>query len=115
MKTNLNRTITTVDEAEAFLSELDENNEVFNPDDDAHGVLWQTCSPTHEEKDALNRLMAEVWAVSNETFDPHEYLLELDEEEDRRMNLARPENDPETRHWANHATWLERDSDHGED
>lgn len=90
MKTNLNRTISTQEEAEAFLSELHENNEVFNPDDNAHEVLWETCKPTDEDKDALNRLMAEVWAVTNETFDPHEYLLDLDEDEDRRMDLARP-------------------------
>lgn len=90
MKTNLNRTITNQDEAEAFLNELHENNEVFNPDDNAHEVLWETCKPTDEEKDQLNRLMAEVWAVTSETFDPHEYLLDLDEDEDRRMDLARP-------------------------
>jgi len=115
MKTNLNRTISTQDDAELFLNELHENNEVFNPDDNAHGVLWQTCNPTDLEKEELNRLMAQVWAVSNENFDPHEYLLGLDEEEERRMNLARPETDPETRYFNNHATWLERDSDHGED
>jgi len=54
MKTNLNRTISTQDEAEDFLNELFENKEYFNPD-------------------------------------------------------------PEKRHFDNHTTWLERDSDHGED
>lgn len=32
MKTNLNRTITTVDEAKAFLRDLHTNNEVFHPE-----------------------------------------------------------------------------------
>lgn len=91
MKTNLNRTISTQEEAEAFLSELHENNEVFNPDDSAHDVIWETCpQPSAEECDKLNVLMNDCLNVGDGEFDVHGYLLDLDEEEERRMRLARP-------------------------
>lgn len=92
MKTNLNRTISTHEEAEAFLNELFENDEVFNPDDSAHDVIWDNCEqpPTAEECNKLNILMNAVWEVANDDFDPHAYLLDLLEEEERRMRLARP-------------------------
>jgi len=117
MKTNLDRTITTQDEAEDFLSELFENGESFHPEDDAHQIIW-SCNPapTDEECDKLNTLISQIYNLPNyPEFDPCEYFCELHEEEDRRMNLARPETDPEKRHWDNHTTWLERDSDNGED
>lgn len=88
MKTNLNRTITTIDEAEAFLNELFEHKEYFNPDDNAHEVIFSTCpDPTREEKDKLNDLMSQVWKFHN---DPHEFLLDLINDDDRIMRLARP-------------------------
>jgi len=108
MKTNLNRTITTQDEAEAFLSELFENTEYFNPDDNAHEVIWQTCSPTDDEKDKLNVLMS---ATFIDGFDPHGYLLDMINDDERREILARPEYDSEQKAFNNRATYLERNED----
>lgn len=93
MKTNLDRTITTQDEAEAFLSELFENGESFHPEDAAQDIIWalpKEQQPTRNECVMLNNLMNECFHVSDE-FDPCEYLNDLREEEERRMKLARPD------------------------
>ena len=91
MKTNLNRTITNQEEAEAFLSELFENGESFHPEDDAHQIIW-SCEqpPTAEECDKLNVLMNDCINVGDGEFDVCKYLEDLRMEEERRMNLARP-------------------------
>lgn len=75
MKTNLNRVITSEAEAKEFLLELIVNNEIYNPDDDARLVAWETCNPSQMEKGLLNICMKEVWQFLP---DPHAFLLEND-------------------------------------
>lgn len=90
MKTNLPESITTIEEAEAFLSELHENGESFNPDDAAQDVAWPIGKhPNRYELTKLNILMNEVLNVDG--FDAYDYLLELENENERINNLARPE------------------------
>jgi len=96
MKTNLNRTITTQEDAEYFLSELFENGESFHPEDDARNIIKFATGErifTDEEADKLNDLMSSIYEIqdSDEDFDACGYLLDLQEEEDRRMKLARPD------------------------
>ncbi len=91
MKTNLDRTITTQDEAESFLSELFDNGESFHPEDDARNIIKFATAErifTDEEADKLNDLMSSIYEILD--FDPCGYLLDLQEEEERRMKLARP-------------------------
>ena len=95
MKTNLNRTISTQEEAEDFLNELFENGESFHPEDDAKNIIKIATGVrifTDEEADKLNELMSSIYEIkdADEDFDACGYLLDLQEEEDRRMNLARP-------------------------
>lgn len=93
MKTQLPEQITTQEEAETFLTQLWENKEVFHPEDSAHDVIWSTIpkeqQPTPKECERLNDLMADIYNNVPE-LDPCGFLLDLDEEEERRMKLARP-------------------------
>jgi hypothetical protein len=96
MKTNLNRTISNQDDAENFLRELFENGESFHPEDDAHNIIRIATGErlfTDEESDKLNDLMSSMYEVGfdcDDDFDPCGYFLDLQEEEERRMKLARP-------------------------
>ena len=63
MKTTLPSKITTVEEAKAFLTDLFNNHESYNPIDDAHDIDWTTCEPTTEEKDILNDLMHDIYEL----------------------------------------------------
>jgi len=77
MKTQLPQTITTAEEAKAFLDELWRNGETFHPDDNAHDIVW--CShvdpkPTFEQCEQLNNLMDDMLTIPH--FDPYSYLLE---------------------------------------
>lgn len=74
MKTKLPKMIKTPEEAKKFLLELIANNEVFHPEDDAHDILWNTCDPTHEEKEQLNVLMHDIYRVAD--FDPCGFILD---------------------------------------
>lgn len=78
MKTNLNRTITTIDEAKAFLRDLHTNNEVFHPEDNAHDIVWGTTTVSPEECEQLNDIMADIHRLSHNTFDVCGFLLDLD-------------------------------------
>jgi hypothetical protein len=118
MKTNLNRTITTQDEAEDFLNELFENGEDFHPEDDARNIIRFATGErlfTDEEADKLNDLMSSMYDKdfdADADFDPCGYLLDLQEEEDRRMKLARPaEFDSEEKAFRDKATYSERHTD----
>lgn len=77
MKTHLPESIQTVCQAEQFLRELNNNSEVFHPEDNAHDIVWQSAPPTPDEADRLNRLMDDIYELSN--FDPCEYLLTLNQ------------------------------------
>jgi hypothetical protein len=83
MKTVLPTSITTVEEAKAFLTDLYDNGEMFHPEDNAHDVVWQTCTPTYKEKEQLNKLMYEVFCLAEMSddvcFDPWRFLEALGE------------------------------------
>lgn len=84
--TKLPAEIKTIEAARAFLSELNKNGEAYHPEDDAHEVdflnLDEDSRPTDHERDQLNKLMADIYALpGNEnpphlTFDPCQYLLD---------------------------------------
>lgn len=89
MKTHLPDSIKTIDEAKAFLTELYNNDEHFHPEDDAHGIIWNSCEePTKEECDKLNDLMCDIYNLPGNdgkhdnsiAFCPCGFLLELDPE-----------------------------------
>lgn len=69
MKTKLPQSITTQAEAEAFLKELYNNGEIYHPEDDAHGIIWNLPEgqdePTNEECDLLNDLMDQCTFIKN--------------------------------------------------
>jgi len=90
-KTKLPESITTIEEAEEFLTELHENGECFNPDDAAQDIVWalpKEQHPTKAECMKLNMLMNEI--LNLDDFDPYQYILDLDEEEERINKLSRP-------------------------
>lgn len=94
MKTKLPESITTVDEAKAFIKELYDNGEAFHPEDDATDIIWDLPSnqvPTLEECVKLNELMTAIYALPEcklkhrqpnsipyMDFDPCGYLSDLD-------------------------------------
>jgi hypothetical protein len=84
MKTNLPESITSVEEATRFLTELFNNNEAYHPEDDAFDIVWQSVNPTEAEKRQLNKLMnqiydlPEAWSPQNPNgFDPCAVLMDL--------------------------------------
>jgi len=85
MNTRLPIKIETIEGAKQFLTELNNNDEIYHPEDDAHDVDWtNTIEPTNEEKDQLNKLMddiynlPEVWSPTNpKGWDPCCYVLTL--------------------------------------
>lgn len=79
IKTSLPESITTIDQAKAFLQSLHDNGEAYHPEDDANSIEWMNSdetNPTAEECEQLNKLMADIYAIGG--FDPCEYLLLLD-------------------------------------
>ena len=86
MKTKLPQSIGTIGEAKEFLKELCDNNEQYHPEDDAHDIEWKTelvgDYPTKEERDQMNKLMNEIYALKgNEDpermiFDPCEFIMD---------------------------------------
>lgn len=78
MKTTLPESISTIEEANAFLTELNNNREVFHPEDDAHDIIWdmpKEHAPTHDECDKLNSLMEQMYEI--EGYDPCEIICTL--------------------------------------
>jgi len=73
MKTNINVVIESIDGARALLNELKINGEEFHPADNAHDVVFHRCNPTWEERDQLNKLMEQMYAING--FDPCEFLV----------------------------------------
>lgn len=84
MKTNINITINTVEEAKAFLTELYNNGESYHPEDDANELVGDPF--TKEEGLKLNELMESIYNLKGNDgrhsdpmiFDPCEYLMDLD-------------------------------------
>lgn len=87
MKTTLPATITTIEQAKQFLTTLNENGEVYHPEDDAHTIIWHLPAhqcPTPQECDRLNQLMEAIYALpgnegrhSDLAFDPCQWILQL--------------------------------------
>jgi hypothetical protein len=76
MKTILPQAITTVQEAEAFLQDLIDNNEVYHPEDDAHDIIWNDCTASSsEECDQLNKLMDDIYNLEGD-YDPCAYIMD---------------------------------------
>lgn len=80
LTTVLPEQITSVEEAQKLLTELHRNDESFHPEDDANDIEWDTCDPTPEECEKLNKLMGDIYKLPD--FDPCEFILELMKEED---------------------------------
>lgn len=87
MKTKLPDSITTVAEAKKLLADLIENNECFHPEDDAHGIMWDTAKASHVECDQLNKLMEDIYNLPGNDgrhiepmiFDPCEFIMSQSE------------------------------------
>ena len=75
MKTYLPTEIKNVKAAKEFLVELNNNNESFHPEDDAHQIIWHNEKPTEQECSKLNSLMEDIYLISN--FDPCSFILYL--------------------------------------
>lgn len=75
MKTVLPKMITTAAQAVKFLTDLHINGEAFHPEDDANQVVWGNDPPTPEERERLNDLMGQIYALGS--VDPCAVLLEL--------------------------------------
>lgn len=91
MKTTLPASITTVDEAKAFLRALHANGEAFDMNDNAHEIYDGRSNKklfTDEESVRLNRLRDDIFALPGNAgvsaaemiFDPCAFLLSLDHE-----------------------------------
>lgn len=79
MKTTIPHTITSIEQAKAFLSELAANNEAYHPEDNAHtiyfGAIPKNQWPNDSQRDQLNKLMNDIYKLND--FDPCEFLLPL--------------------------------------
>jgi hypothetical protein len=88
MKTIIPETISSIEEAEKFLTDLHNNGETYHPEDDAHMIDWETVEVSDQEKDALNNAMIDIYNLpgndgrhdSSIIFDPCGFLLSLREE-----------------------------------
>jgi len=83
MKIVLPQSITTVEEAKVFLTELQKNNEAFHPEHSALDVDW-TFNITAEEMMQLDKLMEDIYNLPGNdgrhvdlVFDPCEFLNDL--------------------------------------
>ena len=75
MKTNLNIEIKTISDANKFILELFNNNELFHFDDDAEDIIWSECEPTAEEIKQLNNLVNQLFEIEN--YDPFDFAMDL--------------------------------------
>ena len=79
MKTELNKELTSHEDAVNWLTSLYNNSEAYHPDDDAREIAWvgsdgqSQYEPTWKEARLLNERMAECFLYC----DPHEVLLNL--------------------------------------
>lgn len=73
MRTNLNRTISSKEDAKAYLRELEANGEAYHPDDSADSVEWLKIAPDTNECTKMDALMD----ACRDFLDPCEELLAL--------------------------------------
>ena len=94
MKTQLPLSISTIAEAQVFLTNLFNNGEVFHPEDDAHTVAWQGAEPSADECDQLNKLMNDIYALPGNnnsqdmSFDPCGFILSLDKDYQKLQHMT---------------------------
>lgn len=74
MKTILPNQIKNAEQARVFLSNLNNNDELYHPEDNAFDVVWDEGTPEKKELTQLNKLMAEVHEHLN---DPCAFCLTL--------------------------------------
>jgi len=84
MRTNLNRKITSIEDAKAYLSDLQSNNEAYHPDDSADSVEWAVNAPDANECIKLDSLMD----ACRDFLDPCEELLALGHK-DKEFTMTR--------------------------
>lgn len=77
MRTTLPIEINSIQDAEKFLKELNDNGEAYHPEDDAFDIVWNGTEPVENEKTHLNELMDQCYEFGT-SFDPCEYLLSLE-------------------------------------
>jgi len=82
MKTQLPNSISTIEQAQIFLTELYKNGEHFHPEDNARDIDW--FSLTLAEAEQLNILMDQIYDLPGNdgrhydlAFDPSEFLQNL--------------------------------------
>lgn len=75
MKTNLNVTIETPEQANAFITELFNNGEMFNFDDDPKDILWPFYTTTPEEIEQLRIVIGQLFSIPD--YDPFEIACKL--------------------------------------
>jgi hypothetical protein len=75
MRTKLPDSITTVEEAKMFLTELVNNNEEYHPEDDAMDVEWIMETVSQDEMMQLNKLMDDIYDLN--AIDPCEFIIDL--------------------------------------
>ena len=86
MKTVLPLSITSIDEAKKFLTDLHNNEESFHPEDDAFAVFGENDMFTDNDCTQLNKLMSDIYDLpgnehlKNMAFDPCGFLLDLNPE-----------------------------------
>lgn len=96
MKTLLPATISNIEEAKKFLTDLIENDECYHPEDNAHEINWQSNDiPQESDCDLLNKLMLDIYKL--EDFDPCEFILNYNHKVDvtKPVKIKDPENDEE--------------------
>lgn len=90
MKTTLPNKITTLEEAKAFLTDLFNNGESYDPMEDAHDINWANCEPTDEEKDQLNELISDIYDLppldNGKSFDAAKFWWDLVVEANPMLN-----------------------------
>jgi len=75
MKTNLNIEIKTISDANKFILDLFNNNELFHFDDNPEDVIWFECEATSKEIKQLNNLVSQLFKIEN--CDPFELAVSL--------------------------------------
>lgn len=88
MKTMIPASITTLEDAKKFLTDLHNNNETYHPEDDALYVHFISIPvserPTIDECNKLNALMNSISCLQETktgSFDPCQFLIDLEKQD----------------------------------
>lgn len=81
MLTNIPESITTLQQAKDYLTELYNNCESYHPEDNAFSIVWGSTNPTEAEMHQLNKAMSDIYKLTEtpegKWFDPCEFLVLL--------------------------------------